>query len=80
VGQAGESEIAKHVVDSGCLGLFQPLNHHLGRSHQRRQAGVARVVAAVPVRLPVGPVLLTRRYVPVLVDGHPNQAVVALGP
>ena len=38
VGQAGEAEVAKDVVDSCFLGLLQPFYHHLGGAPERGQA------------------------------------------
>ena len=40
---------------------------------------MARVIAAVPVVLAVRPMLVTRRHVAILIDGHADGAVVALG-
>ena len=70
VGQAGEAEVAKDVVDAGFLGLLQPFYHHLRGAPERRQAGVARIVAAVPVALAVGPVLVALGDLAVPVHGH----------
>jgi len=80
VWQPGEAEIAKDVIDTRGLGLFDPLDDNLGSSPEWWKSCMAKVISAFPVVLTVGPMLITGRDVAVLVGGHTYSTVGSFGP